>query len=1217
MNKVKGIFATVFTVVAITSFSFAVGCADDGLDPLEVDKTPSGSTGLSFEYMTDAEIPVDAFSGLTQGEVNEGKVTFVFTSPEYKEKGKTVQDVYHSEFPGIYCDVVGEWKVTYVMGKEYDTKTFNVVDTIAPTFDIASSAYDIWFDAEFDAEGNMIDQGSYYELPMIFPDDLSEFDYDTYEMKLTLDTNPDSEEDEIIDVEIEGEEGYYAPAAGKMTYTIAIADIHGNRSEYTTFWNVKDPKWVDENLAEGYLADYDEEGYINTALSGEMSSYWSKSELYEEYFTKEEFKEATGVDATSGVLKVSAVPTDSYAVGAFKFRLQKTLTQEEIGNKYLVVKFYTPNNVETVRFGAQTWQSMGNPPRKSNGTPIEACDSQPVTVTKGDWSFAIISAADLKYGYFDIGDTEIKEFHIAFGERTVSVQDDLIELYIDSVALADKLPEIKGYSLKDKVLSWEEVTGATSYEVIEDGVKCEVDTNAYTVTNPDGVITVRAISNEARYISADYATTFINMNNFGEDDLALFDSDSYESTVTMSARAERKAKTLEVDRLESYEGEKNVLKVVTTTKSNGIGDFRIKLPKECTDGITLKFMIKQTGANFFYWSNPSLGDTVSISNSANILANQELGDMAGKWQVVYIPYASSETVKDVIEVVVSFVAGENVNKEDIVTEVYFAQVLNGDCRGNFEIEKLQSTLSSLENKLADSYLADFTSAEYEKLAVSDTWYGHHVAESVTAEYVASFKGYTDLLKVRTLNNDKGFGNFTLFLPKEMGESGYTVRFYLETTSTAALRIIKPRTEGADFSANGGVNGILKEFTLATVNGLWTEVFVPYTDKYKQEITFQIWGNEDGVNVFYIDYVATGDVVDEMIAARRQEMVDNLPAGYLAAFSSKAYEECISADTWGGHHVAESITAEYVDSFKGYTDLLKVTTLNNASGFGNFTLHLPKAMGNSGYTVRFYLETTSTAALRVIKPHTEGANYSANGGVNGILQEYSIAQVNGLWTEVFIPYTEEFKQEMTFQIWGNADGVNVFYIDYVADGDVVNQMKTIRKNAMSEALEAGYLADFSSQAYEECITVAKASSTYTAASLTVEYVAENAQLDATNLVKITTVNNGNGSCFGGFAIDLPKAIPTDSGFTVRFYIESTESIALRIINPTTGATRVSTSHEWSSETLTAIVGMWMEVYVPYSEAYAYPEIVEFCFFMGNGAKNVIYIDSIVAGDQTQA
>ena len=1378
MKKTKRIITVILGIISIFSFAFSVGCRE--VDPLTVDRTPSGSSGLVFEYMTDREIPVDIFTGITEKDVNSGKVSFVFTSPEYLNKGETTQDVYSSKFPAIYCNVVGEWTVTFVKGNKHDTKTFEVKDTVKPEFEVASRAYDVWFDAIVDENGTITDKGTRYTLPMIFPEDLSEFDYDTMVQTLTIDTDLESEDNQLTKVTILPGDRYYAPAIGKMTYTISISDIHGNNNSYTTSWNVKDPNWRDAELEEGYLADYDDVAYINSVYSGNMSSYWLGSEITESYLDKDQFEEETGVKATSGVVKVTAKPTDGYAVGAFGFKLSKDLTKEDVVGKYLVVKFYTPNNVETVRYGCKTWQTKGNPPRN-----VEAVHSIAVNVVPNNWSYAVISTAMLNEGYFSLGDTVINEYQIAFGERTKSVQDDEIILYVDEVALAEKLDGITGLEISGNTISWNAVDGADGYEVSEDGKVTVVNTNSYTATNPDGVITVRAISYSARYLSNEYPTTFINTTNFGEHDLALFDSKSYESIVTKSTRAHRIAKSVEAEVLSSYAGATNVLKVVSTAKDGGIADFRIKLPKECSDGITVRFMIKSTPANFFYWMNPSVSEDKSISDSANVLANQALGSLAEKWQIVYIPYASSD-VKDVIEVLVL----DNANKaEGGVTEVYFDEILSGDRRCDFKMADLSSTLSSLEDKLPEGYLADFSSKDYEQLVVTDTWYNHHVAESVTAEYVENFRGYANLMKVTTLNNENagGFGNFTIYLPKAMTEGGYTVRFMLaETTSTGALRIGKPHTEIAP-----GTGDIIKEYhPLEKVIGVWTEVYIPYDGEHNQEITFQIFGNVDGRNVFYFDYIADGDVVEEMAAQRNQKLADKLPEsyladfnddiyinyvmpdpwggahvaesitaevvdeydgktnllkvttlnnentfgnftlnlpktmgeegftirfklasttsnaalriikpyteganqngeicvlkewhpldnvigewvevfvpytgeykqlvsfqiwgnaegenvfyidyvadgdkvcdfqmerlegtlndlasklpeGYLADFSSKDYEKLVVTDTWVGHHVADSVTAEVVGNFKGYTNLLKVTTENNASGFGNFTIYLPKAMNEGGYTVRFYLETTSNAALRIIKPHTEGAP-----GTGEIIKEYHpLSLVNGLWTEVFIPYDGEHMQEITFLIFGGADGVNTFYFDYIANGDVVEKMAAERAQAIVDALPEGYLADFSSELYEGMIGNPKHSVSLAATSLVAEHVEE---FDGcTDLMKITTVNNGNGSKFGGFSIDLPKAMPTTSGFTVSFYIESTGSRALRIINPASNSVAVSNKHEWVDATLDAIVGKWTTIYVPYSETYADASTVEFMFFMnkvsGTSGTNVIYIDGIYEGN----
>lgn len=735
----------------------------------------------------------------------------------------------------MFCNVVGEWRITYVAGRKHDTKTFNVVDSIAPTFEAASTAYDIWYDAVKDENGNIIDRGSYYELPMIFPSDLSEFDYDTYEMKLVLDTNPYSESNDIINVDIIGDEGFYAPATGKMTYTVAIADIYGNKSEYSMSWNVKDKNWKDENLTENYLADYNKPEYVNSVQSGYMSSYWAKTQLYEEFFTAERFTEKTGIAADSGVLKVSAVPSSDYAVGAFKFKLQHPVSEAELGSKYFVVKFYTPNNVSTVRFGAQSWQESRN---------IECCHNVVVNVTNDDWSFVVIPTSELKYGYFELGDEAIEFFHIAFGTVGEGVGDELIELYVDSVALAEKFPEISGYKLEGKVLSWDKVEGAYSYEVTQDGVVSVVYDNSCEVIDPDGVITVKALSNDARYVSADYATTFINTTNFGANDLAVFDSNSYLSAVTKSTRTERIANKLEASILKSYEGETNVLKVVTEANSNGIGDFRIKLPKDCTDGITLKFMIKLSGADFFYWINPADGVTHSIDDSANILANKPLGDMAGDWQTVYIPYATS-SIKDVIEVLVL----DNANHtENMVTEVYFSKVLNGNHTEEIGNEIKKQQIKELANSLKDNDLADFSSADY--VNTIDYSSGQK-AESITAEYLAEYKNENGVVKVTSKMNGVSWGPVKVVLPKASTSGKVTVKFMVET-GVATMWFTKPGTADAVKKIDGSQADI-------SVSDTWQTMTVDYSAVGCDCIEILLANTPNGEAVIYFasitEYVA--------------------------------------------------------------------------------------------------------------------------------------------------------------------------------------------------------------------------------------------------------------------------------------------------------------------------------------------------------------------------
>lgn len=1189
MKKTKRILAIILGLLSIACFGFSAACSNKDFDPTKVDKTPTGSTGLVFEYMTDAEIPYDAFTEVTEQDVNDGKVTYVFTSPEYAEKGETKENVYYSNFPGVFCDVVGEWRVTVVKGNVTKTKTFEVKDTIKPEFEVQTKAYDVWFDAVIGENGEVIDEGTKYTLPMIFPNDLSEFDYDTYEQTLTLDTDLSSEDDKIIDIKILSGDRYTVPATGKLTYTITIADIYGNSNTYTTSWNVKDPTWVDTSLPEGYLATYDKDEYVNSVYSGDMSSYWFGSEISEEFLTKDEFTAETGVSAKSGVVKVSAAPTDGYAVGAFGFRLSKSLVKEDTIGKYLIVKFYTPNNVETVRFGCKTWQTKGNPSR-----PVEAVHSIVVDVVPGEWNYAIISQAQLNEGYFSLGDTEISEYQIAFGERTTSVPDKEIVLYVDEVALADQLPDITGFdarNLRDGgVISWDNIDGADYYEVIDDGVKKQIRRNYYFTEDLDKVITVRAISENARYISAPYATTFINTANFGEHDLALFDSKSYETIVTKSERSERKASSVTAEVLGEYQGEQNVLKVTTVTKDGGIGDFRMKLPKSCEDGITVKFMIKNSPANFFYWVNPSLSEVKSISDSANVLANQDLGDLAGKWQIVYIPYGSSETVKDVIEVLV---LDNKTKAEGGVTEVYFADVLSGDRRCDYKLEELAPTTTALAEKLTGSMLADFSSKDYEKLAVIDTYYNNHIAESVTAEYVQKFKGYTDLLKVTTLNNSASFGNFTLYLPKAMGENGYTVRFYLETTSNAALRIGNPHTEIAP-----GTGDILKEYyPLSLVNGLWTEVYVPYTGEHTQEITFQIWGDANGVNNFYFDYVADGNVVNEMAKAREQAIIDALPEGYLADFSSEIYESYIMLA--GSPNTASSIKAEYLESYtdaSGIADknVMKVTATAAGNGRGNVVIKLPKASASGKMTIKYMIPECNSTYNGFIDP-----------GTNASLITAQISQSN-TW-QYMVLNQASYEKDLVELLFANGGAVtNVVYIACIVEGDQVQALKNeALKNIMTDLAEditdEKVLADFSSKGYEQLASLSS-NSTNAGKSITAEYLSSYEGKDG--VLKVTTVSNSRGNMI----IYLPKA--NTSGKITITYMVTQGSVTMWFLTP--GQVSAAIKNTSGQDANVTVTTTWQTVTIDYS-AYAPIDHFEILFANSKGATNIAYFAEVRVAD----
>ena len=685
--KRKRLLITLLTLVTALCMAFSFACADkESGGGLPSEPTPTAS-GWTYEFMSDVVIPTEnVFEGVSGEDMLDGSVTYRFKSPEYvNAEGETVQDVIESAFPNVYLNRVGEWTVVYFRGQSAVAKTFNVTDTVAPKIEFESTAYDVFVEVTNEEESG--DEGyepkyKKYNLPSASAKDLSGININgrVDEVKLHVsESDPAYDENNpIVDLSVDAI-GRYAPTAtGKVVYTISVEDKYGNKSEETLTWNVKTRNWTDTELSEGYLADYDDAGYINSVEQGWVASYWADSQLYEEWF--EEFEGATGV------LKVSAAP-NKHAQGCFQYNLPGSATEEDLQGKQLMIKIYTPNNIEYLYFGCKTYDSV---PDMKHAFRIN--------VVPNEWNYIVLSAGEIDWGYWEKGDTEIDEFSICFGTYSggYKMSEDCI-LYIDSVTIAESLDPVDNVTIDGDVLNWSEVEGATGYEVMEGNTITVVETTTYTVTDKMAKIGVRAITTNPLYISQAVYTPFIDVASFGEKDLALFNTPSYELiAVKNDTSTARAAADIKAEYLESYKGVENVLKV-TTINNNvggtwGIGDITIMLPKASNGTFTIKFLAEQCDAPTLRFLQPT--SEFGWDNLKDITVKDE-------WQTWFVKYTEGCWVEggvpyDRIDIMIQggTVGGENV--------MYFAIVQDGDTVMDLEMKDVTETLKEDELAVYDS-----------------------------------------------------------------------------------------------------------------------------------------------------------------------------------------------------------------------------------------------------------------------------------------------------------------------------------------------------------------------------------------------------------------------------------------------------------------------------------------------------------------------------------
>lgn len=966
----KKLFILALSLVSVLSFAFSFGC--NIAKPSEPDASASGWEAV--ELMTDFTVPFHKFEGLSDEQLVDGTVIYKFTSPEYaNEEGEMVTDVYESYFPNIYCDRVGTWKVTYIYGDQMVAKSFEVVDSTAPVLEFTSLPNDVYVNVK-------------QTLPGSYSKDLSKVVLSTRTDTLKLYTCFDTsctDESHVLDLDIKHKE-YMPTETGRIHYTLSIADVYGNTAVATQEWNVKDPSWTDENLDTDYLADYDEFGYVNTASSGYVSTYWTDSEIREEYF--ETFEGA------NGVLKVSAAP-NSKGLGCFSFKLQDEVYPADLETKVLMLKVYTPNNVDYLWYGCMTDQ----------GGSIGMAHIVKMPVVPNQWNYVTIPTTQLDYGYFRLGDECIDAFQICWGGNGANdykMSEDLV-VYLDSVSLAEEI-SVSNVTMNGNELTWTGHESATGYEVLEGDKTSVVAETSYTVSDKTAKIGVRALADgKVTSLEQQNYTPYIDMTAFEEDDLALFNTASYEliASKNSSKGSTREAATIKTEYLSSYNGETGVLKV-TTTNNNvlgeaGIGDIVLKLPKACSNGLTIKYICAQSDAEALWFLQPN--SEYGWDGVPNISVSEE-------WQTVYIPYSDFYTGKGVVpcyDQIDIMIQGGAIGAENVF---YFAIVKNGDCATDLLLSSVKETLGADE-------LAMYNDKLYEKTVVPTYSAYAGSFHNVTATYLESYQGQTGVMKIDVVNLKEGNdGGFAL---KLLGSHNgtFTIRYRIEVADgDTASAILVPTSSAGNEDANA--------FNL--VEDTWhTKAYTTNSPVYN-EIKLYNYGPGAKFTI-YIDGIWSGDQVSSLEFAN---LISSLGENELATYNDKLYEKTISPGYSAQAGTNYDIVVTYLESYQGLTGVMKIEVTNLDQGNnGEFTIKLLKSHSGT-YTIRYRIEVAvGDKPSGIIIPTSSAGNEDNN--------SYNLAE--DIWhTKAYTTNTPN-RDELTIYNYGVGSKFTI-YVDGIWDGD---------------------------------------------------------------------------------------------------------------------------------------------------------------------------------------
>ncbi len=322
--------------------------------------------------------------------------------------------------------------------------------------------------------------------------------------------------------------------------------------------------------------------------------------------------------------------------------------------------------------------------------------------------------------------------------------------------------------------------------------------------------------------------------------------------------------------------------------------------------------------------------------------------------------------------------------------------------GTSSRDSAQSEVYSYFN-LIDDYVADFAFNGYEALVgtYSDA---NDVCRTPEAQYLTSFEGETNVLKITLTAARAGKAGFILKLPKDPGQNKIQVKMYNQCSIGQALFFIKPGLSDEQ-------NALTSNLSIATKNA-WTVQTIDYSGLDKtDEIVIYTYAGEPGQQAItiYLSWV------------KSVNLADSLEEGYLADFSKSAYEDLVSA--LGTTSGTPSVEAEYMTSFEGETNVLKIVSNKGGNGYTNFKLTLPKPVTTDKIQVRMYVAgITTTAGMKFTNPTTDGTHSDSDGGTNQLVKD--------AWHTYEVDYSSYVAKDALEVCAWHADAQVTFYLAWI-------------------------------------------------------------------------------------------------------------------------------------------------------------------------------------------
>ena len=290
------------------------------------------------------------------------------------------------------------------------------------------------------------------------------------------------------------------------------------------------------------------------------------------------------------------------------------------------------------------------------------------------------------------------------------------------------------------------------------------------------------------------------------------------------------------------------------------------------------------------------------------------------------------------------------------------------------------------------------------------------------------------------------------------------------------------------------------------------------------------------SVVAVRAITDDDNVLKLTSAVKTPYIDrsNFNKNDIATMNSPAYKYLFRVNDFSAVRRADSVKTEWLSEYKGEKGVVKITTVNNASGvgIGDFVMDL---LGEypEGITVRYMVEQADTKGMRFNQPHTEY-------GVDGMLP----CSVTSKWQTVFLDYSKNYTENpadrIDFMLQGGTEqGVNVIYFAFVKKGDCLSKIIEAEQQGyveeLKESLAVTQLANFDDSLYTQLVQ--KASPDWAFGDIKTEWL--KSYKGEKGVLKITMTTDDLGSTDAAIKLKLLGDI-TD-GFTVKYRWEQESSI----------------------------------------------------------------------------